>query len=149
MSHAPPITVLAVDPGRSKCGVAVVECSPPAPSSAAPAMRALRKQVVATESLLTELGKLLREFPAVETLVFGDGTQSNTLRKATAAMFPALKIALVNEHGSSQRARARYVLEHPARGWQKLLPPGMRAPETCYDDTVAQILAEEYLQSQQ
>ena len=107
--------------------------------------RALRKQVVATESLLTEIGKLLREYPAVATLVFGDGTQSGTLRKAASAMFPTLKIAVVNEHGSSQRARVRYVQEHPARGWQKLLLPGMRAPETCYDDTVAQILAEEYL----
>ena len=146
------VTVLAVDPGRSKCGVAVVEgtrspSSSEPPPAATSTFRALRKQVTATDALLLQIAKLMREFPIIDTLVIGDGTQSATLRKAAAAMFPALKIAVVNEHGSSQRARARYVREHPPRGWQRLLPAGMRAPETCYDDTVAEILAEEYLQS--
>ena len=128
-------TVLSVDPGRAKCGVAVV---------AGPAVRRLAMNVVETERLVVEVAALLRRFPAVARLLIGGGTGSATLRRALQGMFPELPLEVVDEHGSSARARARYVREIPGPGWRRLLPPGLRVPEHPYDDYVALLLAEEY-----
>lgn len=128
-------TVLAVDPGRAKCGVAVV---------AGPVIQRLAMSVVETERLVVEVAALLRRFPAVSRLLIGGGTGSATLRRALQEMFPQIPLEVVDEHGSSERARARYVREIPGPGWRRLLPPGLRVPEHPYDDYVALLLAEEY-----
>ena len=47
------------------------------------------------------------------------------------------------------RARLmRFLRAHPERGWKRLLPPGLRSPDRPYDDFVAVILAERYLDGQ-
>lgn len=128
-------TVLSVDPGRAKCGVAVV---------AGPSILRLAMSVVETERLVVEVAALLRRFPAVSRLLIGGGTGSATLRRALQASFPDTPLEVVDEHGSSARARLRYVREIPGPGWKRLLPPGLRVPEHPYDDYVALLLAEEY-----
>lgn len=128
-------TVLSIDPGRAKCGVAVV---------AGPAIKRLHMGVVETERLTVEVAALLRRFPDVSRLLIGGGTGSATLRRALHDTFPQLPPEVVDEHGSSARARARYVREIPGPGWRRLLPPGLRVPEQPYDDFVALLLAEEH-----
>jgi RNase H-fold protein (predicted Holliday junction resolvase) len=132
-----PMTVLAVDPGREKCGIAIVRSHP---------LITLARRVVPTERLIVEASSALREFPDVQTLVIGDGTASGRLRKAIAAAFPHLSVKVVDEHGSSIRARRLYIETHPPRGWQRLLPASLRVPSEPYDDLVAEILAKDFFQ---
>ena len=139
------LVVLAVDPGRAKCGLAVV-CGPP--DGASLPVRRLHLSVVETERLTVCVADLLRRFPQIGRLLVGSGTGSTTLRKALASSFPLLPLETVNEHGSSARARVRFVREIPAPGWRRLLPAGLRVPEQPYDDYVALLLAEEWFAGQ-
>ena len=129
-------TILAIDPGRAKCGVAVV--SGPEP------VRVLARAVVETARLTLEVSALRRRFPEVSHIIIGNGTGSATLRRALAAALPDLPPEAVPEHGTSALARARFLSENPAPGWRRLLPPGLRAPERPYDDYVALLLAETF-----
>jgi len=132
------VTVLAVDPGRVKCGLAVV-------AGAAPP-RCLERAVVETERLTLAVADVLRRRPEIGRILLGDATHSATLRKALEAAFPGMPLLLVDEHGTSARARRRYVQDNPAPGWRRLLPAGLRSPETPYDDYAALLLAEDYFQ---
>ncbi len=131
-----PETLLAVDPGRAKCGLAVV-AGPEAP-------RCLERAVVETERLTLAVAEILRRRPEIGRLLIGDATHSATLRRALGEMFPQIPLLTVNEHGTSARARARFLQENPPRGWRRLLLPGLRSPETPYDDYAALLLAEDY-----
>jgi len=51
-------------------------------------------------------------------------------------------VQVVDERGTSELARRRYLLDHPARGWRRLIPLGLRHPPEPYDDYAALILAE-------
>lgn len=130
-----PETVIAIDPGSLKCGVTVIS---------GPDIRRLHLAVVESERLVAEVGLLLARFPSVSRLLIGDGTGSGTLRRALQSAYPDLALAVVNEHGSSMRARQRFVAEIPAHGWRRFLPKGLRVPERPYDDFVALLLAEDY-----
>ncbi len=131
-----PLTLLAIDPGRAKCGLAVVS-GPLAP-------RCLERRVVETARLTLAVGDLLARRPEIERLLLGNATHSATLRKALAAAFPFIPLELVDEWNTSARAKARFVAENPAPGWRRLLPRGMRSPEAPFDDYAALLLAEDY-----
>lgn len=130
-----PETVLAIDPGSVKCGLAVVS---------APPLARLKLAVVDRARLTVAVGDALRAFPQISRLLIGGGTGSAALRRAVGQTFPHLPLDTVDEHGSSERARRRFVREIPPAGLRRLLPPGLRAPERPYDDYVALLLAEEY-----
>ena len=129
-------TLLAVDPGRSKCGLAVVSGPDP--------VRVLSRAVVDSQRLTLEAAALRRRFPQIARLIIGDGTGGAVLRRALAEALPNLPLEAVPEHGTSARARVRFLAENPAPGWRRILPPGLRAPERAYDDYVALLLAEAY-----
>lgn len=131
-----PETVLAVDPGRAKCGLAVI-VGPESP-------RCLERAVVETERLTLAVAEILRRRTDIAKLLLGDATHSATLRRALEAAFPNLPLLMVNEHGTSERARLRFLSENRAPGWRRLLPPGLRSPEIPYDDYAAILLAEDY-----
>lgn len=130
-----PETIISIDPGSVKCGLAVVS---------GPSIRRLHLGVVEAERLVVEVAEARRRFPQITRLLVGGGTGSATLRRALQAAFPDLPLQTVNEHGSSARARLRFVHEIPGPGWRRFLPPGLRVPERPYDDFVALLLAEDY-----
>lgn len=129
-------TLLAIDPGRAKCGLAVVQGPDPP--------RCLERRVVETERLTLAVGEILRRRPEIARLLLGNATHSATLRRALAAAFPQIPLELVDEFNTSVRAKARFVAENPAPGWRRLLPRTMRSPEVPYDDYAALLLAEDY-----
>lgn len=133
---AEPTTVLAVDPGRSKCGVAVGI----GPND----MQRLRLCVVETARLIPAMRELFDQFPRISAVVMGNGTNSATLRKAVQSAFPLISLHLVDEHGTSLMARTRYLTEHTPRGMGRLLPFGLRNPSVPIDDYVALILLEQF-----
>ncbi len=131
-----PTILLAIDPGRAKCGLAVVQGSDPP--------RCLERQVVETERLTLAVGEILRRRPDIARLLLGDATYSAILRRTLAEAFPQIPLEIVDEFNTSVRAKARFVAENPAPGWRRLLPPAMRSPEVPYDDYAALLLAEDY-----
>ncbi len=134
-------TLLAVDPGRAKCGLAVVT-GPEENSPATP--QCLERAVVETARLTLVVGEILRRRPEVSRILIGGGTNSATLRRALEAVFPHLPLQTVDEYNTSARARQRFLQENPAPGWRRLLPSGLRSPEVPYDDYAAILLAEDY-----
>lgn len=138
--------LLAVDPGRAKCGLAVVagpgETNPEEDGPATP--QCLERAVVETERLTLAVAEILRRRPDIRQILLGGGTNSATLRRALESAFPHLPLQTVDEHNTSARARQRFVQENPAPGWRRILPPGLRSPEVPYDDYAAILLAEDY-----
>ena len=129
-------TVLAIDPGRAKCGLAVVSGPEPA--------LCLSLSVAETARLTMAVADALHRFPEISRLLMGGGTNSATLRRALTAAFPQIPLETVDEHGTSARARQRFLKENPAPGWRRLLPPGLRSPEIAYDDYAALLMAEDF-----
>lgn len=131
-------TVIAVDPGRAKCGIAVVHKY----------SGVLRKQVIETPRLAAVVAELAVTYP-VSTVVIGNRTThrsaSDALSMVTVDGKP-LNLELVDEHRSSDEARSRYWREHAPRGMLRLIPVTMRTPPVPVDDYVAVILAERYWQ---
>ncbi len=144
-SDVAPRTVLAIDPGTVKCGVAIVELiSQPSPNPAKP--RALHRDVVETARVVARVLQLLSTYSTVERVLIGNATSGKTLFRALSDSLPPRYTAeLVEEAFTSQRARARFHIENPPRGLRRLIPPGLRTPPRPYDDYVAQIIAEDYL----
>ncbi len=132
--------LLAIDPGRAKCGLAVV--SGPEHPHGVP--RCLERRVVETTRLTLAVGETVQRRPEIARLLLGNATHSATLRRALAAAFPELPLELVDEWNTSTRAKARFIAENPAPGWRRLLPQTMRSPEVPYDDYAALLLAEDY-----
>ena len=133
-------TLLAIDPGRAKCGLAAVS----GPERPGGEPRCVERQVVETGRLTLAVAEILRRNPEIERFLLGNATHSATLRRALMQAFPQIPLEMVEEFNTSVRAKARYVQENPAPGWRRLLPAGMRSPEVAYDDYAALLLAEDY-----
>ena len=127
---------MAVDPGREKCGVAVVDRE----------QGALWRQVVEAATLQGAVSDLLDRF-GCRIVVLGDQTASATVHHLLQPLLDqelADEIILIDEHGSTEEARSRYWQEVPPTGWQRFLPRGLLSPPCAVDDFAAIILAERY-----
>ena len=130
--------VVAIDPGRDKCGLAVVDRG----------RGALHRQVVPTEQLISIARELLSRYEC-RTIVLGDQTSSATARQSLQPLLDQKKIddiIFIDEHGSSQTARSRYWQACPPTGWRSLIPRGLLIPPCAIDDFAAIILAERYFE---
>jgi RNase H-fold protein (predicted Holliday junction resolvase) len=127
--------IIAVDPGRAKCGIAVVAADG----------KIHYRAIVPIESLLSLLNNLAAHYHP-HALVIGRGTGAATLQETfSVGTFP-VPIFWVDERHTSEAARRRYLAENPPRGWRRLIPRSFRFPEQPYDDYVAIILAERWWQ---
>jgi RNase H-fold protein (predicted Holliday junction resolvase) len=125
------VRVLAVDPGREKCGVAV--CGPDG---------SIVRRVIGLEALRDLAAQWIQSY-GIDGVVVGDGTGSKHVFDILRGL--GAPVALVAERGSTLAARRRYFRDHPPRGWRRLLPVSLLVPPQPYDDYAAEILAEEYL----
>ena len=144
---SPKETIVSVDPGREKCGVAVVTSD----------LELISKEIVSRKEAVDRVLELAEKHGA-RRVVLGDRTGSREfageivdMRKGLAVpagnqrgRYP--EIVFVDEHKSSMEGRRRYLLEHPLRGLGKLLPVSMRTPGEPFDDYVAVVLAERFFQ---
>jgi RNase H-fold protein (predicted Holliday junction resolvase) len=131
-------TVLAIDPGSSKCGFALVRRDN---GRLEPLWRAIGSP--------DDLGKLLEEARArgaFSLVVVGSGTRSQPLVKKLRQLMPSMGILVVDETDTSLHARERYWEQNRRRGWRRLLPATLQVPPEPIDDFVALILAERVLQ---
>ena len=135
MSGGPsvPETWLAgLDPGRSKCGLVLVE---------ARARQVKQAAILTPEATLAWLEHWQRQ--GLDALVLGDGTGSKPWRRQANRLH--LNLHLAAEHGTTLAARRRYWELFPPRGWRRLVPQGMRLPGRDLDDLAAQLLVERHL----
>lgn len=129
------MTILAIDPGKQKFGYAVLN----------------QKKNVLTQGI-AEVGRvqeiceeLVARF-APRTVVIGDRTGSGEflalLRKNLST--GGQKLATISEDASSYEGRRRFLIAN-RKGWRRIFPLGLQSPSRPYDDYVAVILGERYL----
>jgi RNase H-fold protein (predicted Holliday junction resolvase) len=126
---------LGFDPGRDKCGVAVMEDN----------CQIHFHQVVTSETVLAEIPKLCQQFP-IQQVVMGNQTTSKQWKERLEGILPAqIPVTMVDERNSSVEARDRYWQMYPPLGLTRLIPRGLRVPPRPIDDIVAILLIERYL----
>jgi RNase H-fold protein (predicted Holliday junction resolvase) len=128
--------VLAVDPGRKKCGLAVVSRQ----------SGILERLVVPCEEFSSTLRELFQKHRP-RTVLLGSSTGSKPIG-ATIRKDLKVEPKLVDEKHTTELAKLRYFKEYPPRGLWKLVPLGLRTPPTCYDDFAAVVMAERYLEKE-
>ncbi len=125
--------VLAIDPGTSKCGIAVV-CE----NFSVP----WRGIVPTSEILETAIGLISQFDPRV--VVIGSGTGSTNIVELLKQRV-RIPIKAVSEEHTSEQARKRWFLDHPPKGLKRLIPVSLLTPDGDIDDYAAIILAENFL----
>ncbi|MGB5917327.1 MAG: pre-16S rRNA-processing nuclease YqgF [Phormidesmis sp.] len=136
-SYRPSLTapmLLGFDPGRAKCGLAIVGLD-----------RTLHYHQVIMVEAVCETIQTLRQTYAVSGIVMGDQTGSARWRETLSALPNAPRITLIDERYSSLEARDRYWEMYPPTGLGKLMPQSLRSIPRPIDDIVAFLLVERYL----
>ena len=123
---------MGIDPGRDKCGVAVL--------TAAGDIKFQR--VVATEELDAVIKNLASEFK-IQSVILGDGTTHKAAAQKVSAA--GLTFQLVDEKHTTEEARREYWKKNPPRGWRRILPTSMQVPPEPVDAIVAEILVRRFL----
>ncbi len=125
--------ILAVDPGRDKCGLVVSDET-----------TILDRSVVS----IADLPNVLREWGRryqVSQVALGDRTGQEAVHEYLAEQLPGVPIALVKEGNSTLLARRWYFADHPPQGWRRLLPFAMQVPPEPYDDYAAQVILTRFM----
>ena len=124
--------IAGLDPGRSKCGLVLVDGD---------IATVLSGSVLCTDSVLPTLKTWHRQAP-LHLIVIGDGTGTKGWKER---LEPLATVRTVNERGTTLRARARFWELWPAKDWRALLPLGMRVPPGDLDAIAALLMVEEHL----
>lgn len=125
--------VLAIDPGRDKCGAAVLEPG-----------RVLAHRVVRSDDLASVTREWVETFH-VDRIVVGNRTGSREVHATLRTV--RVPVQTVDEQGTTLAARHRYFEDHPPRGWRRFLPLSFQMPSEPYDDYAAIVIAEAYLRA--
>ncbi|MGD2179858.1 pre-16S rRNA-processing nuclease YqgF [Lusitaniella coriacea LEGE 07167] len=134
-SNARNSMILGFDPGRDKCGIAIMgrEGQPQ------------YHQVVSSQTAIARIKDLCRQY-SLERVVMGDRTTAKSWKAKIESQLPQnVPVVFVDEHNSSLEARDRYWQMYPPQGLTRLIPRGMRLPPRPVDDIVAILLIERYL----
>lgn len=130
--------IIAIDPGREKCGIAVVH----------PENGVLLQKVINTAQLRNVILELIIEYNT-RHIIMGDGTSSKEA-KCTLEQIniegQSITVILIDEHHSTDQARQLYWKKNPPRGLMRLIPVTMRVPPEPVDDYVAVILAKRFFE---
>lgn len=126
--------VLAIDPGRGKCGLAVVDGD----------LHILDRAVV-DRSGLTEAVRELVEVHGPSVLVVGNSTGAGAVLEEIKGVVSEIPSELVDERHSTLEARYLYFEHHPPRGLWSLVPLSLRYPPEPFDDFAAVVIAGRYL----
>lgn len=132
-------TILAVDPGTRKCGMAVVH------RNSNGGFDILWKGIVEASKVGSEATNQVGSYKELSLVVVGGGTASRPIVESLRAAMPSIGILVVDEKDTTMNARERYWEHNPRRGWRRFLPATMQTPPVPVDDYVAVILAERVL----
>ncbi len=139
--------IIAIDPGRDKCGVAVVAFTSPKVEHRVLDIQIVERKIAARVHVLQEIESLVARFPAA-VLVLGNSTGSRALHQEIVARFPEKTLHQQDETGSTLEARDWYWRVKPPRGWRKVWPLSLQNPPEPIDDFAAVVLAHRFLQNE-
>lgn len=125
--------ILGLDPGRDKCGVAVMNSQ----------QEVLFHEVIDSAKTISGIERLIEKY-ALDLIVIGDGTTSRTWQQKIESNLSTISVTTVNETNSTLEARDRYWIMYPPQGLQRLIPQSLRIPPRPVDDIVAILLIERY-----
>lgn len=128
--------ILGFDPGRDKCGVAVLDKN----------LTIHYHQVITATNAIAKIQELITQFN-VDLIVMGNLTTSKSWYQQLQSVFEGVNIQMVDEKNSTLEARDRYWQMYPPQGLKKLIPKGLLVPSQPIDDIVAILLIERYLSS--
>ena len=123
---------VGIDPGRDKCGVAILNS----------AGEIIFQKVIETAEFETALKNLIAQYK-LELAILGDGTTHKNAEKILRGL--NLPVKIVDEKHTTEEARRLYWEKNPPRGWRKLLPTSMQVPPEPVDALVAEILVKRFL----
>ncbi len=124
--------IIGVDPGKDKCGVAVLNSNGDVKFS----------EVIPTYEFELTLKKLSAQFD-VDLIILGNGTTHTAAEKKILSLnFP---VRVVDEKFTTEEARREYWKQNPPCGWRKLLPTSLQVPPVPVDNIVAEILVKRFL----
>ncbi len=127
------MTLLGFDPGRDKCGLAVARGN-----------AILAHAVVPSDRALAQVQAWYQRY-GLQRVIMGNQTTARHWQQQLQKHLPLeVTLQLVNERNSTLFARDRYWQLFPPRGWQRLIPQGLRLPPRPIDDIVAIVLLERY-----
>lgn len=124
-------SVIAIDPGRDKCGVAILSED-----------GSFVQAVIKTDDLCTWVNDSRKKHSDAPVII-GNGTGSQAAYERLWAECGAEPF-FVEEYKTTEEARRRYWQENPPAGWRRLMPTSMQVPPVPVDGYVAVILAERY-----
>lgn len=126
--------IAAVDPGRDKCGIAVLDGQG----------EIIFRKIIATEKLEEAVREIWqRERP--ERLVIGGGTTSRQAIARLKKILPELTVDTVDEYRTTDEAKLLYWTLNPPAGLKKLLPLTLLTPPGPVDDLAAVVLGRRFL----
>lgn len=131
-------TVLAIDPGTAKCGIALVR------RESVKTLKLLYHETVAVADAPEAIQRAFDSEP-FELIIVGSGTGSQAVIHMIRERFPSMGLLSVDERDTTLQARERYWEYNPRRGWRRLVPSSLQSPPVPVDDYVALILAERVL----
>lgn len=127
------MVVLAIDPGSKKCGLALV-CS----------RRGVLRHTVLSLEKLGDTCAVWTEGEPADAVIVGGSTGSKSVQR-TVSQRLGCQVTVVDERHTTERARLRFFVDNPPRGWRRLLPAGLLYPPVPFDDYAAVVMAEAYI----
>jgi RNase H-fold protein (predicted Holliday junction resolvase) len=131
-------TVLAIDPGSSKCGMALVT------RDSAGELNIVWRKIAETAQLLQRMRDAEDVHP-YELVIVGNGTSSSQIVQTIRENVIGKPILVVDEKDTTLHARERYWINTKRTGWRRFLPATLQVPPEPIDDFAAYILAERVL----
>ena len=126
------IRLIAIDPGKKKCGLLLADIDKGL---------VLDGRVVAHFAVI-ELINSWKSEGYVDGIILGNGTSSKSWEKKFKDLAP---IQIVEERGTTLRARSRYWELWPPGIFLRFLPRGLIVPSQYLDAVAALVLLEDYL----
>ncbi len=126
--------ILAIDPGKNKCGLAILDNSG----------NVLEIKIVSREDISNSVPHYVAKY-GVYTLVVGRSHFGKQLEKELSRLDLRINIIYISEKYSTHEARKRYWKYNKPKGLLRLIPTSLRVPPAPVDDHAAAILGERYI----
>ena len=124
--------VIAIDPGKSKCGLVIAEISE----------KKVYKAIILKSELLENYLRNLITAEDIEQIIIGNGTTSREIREKL--HFFKKEIITFEEKNTTYRAKARYFELFPISGLKFLIPREIFILNKNLDAISALIILEDY-----
>ena len=124
--------VIAIDPGKSKCGLVLVDITE----------KKVFKAIIVKSELLEKHVRNLIKSEDIKQIIIGNGTTSSEIKEKL--YFFQKEIIFFNEKNTTYRAKARYFELFPISGLKFLIPREIFILNKNLDAISALIILEDY-----